>query len=119
MMEYTLQISEPWDFQHPLGTHILTVRGVGVISGPDAPNWDKQLFLVDVVDPFEMDGELVKQMVCSPRYEGDTMEKVTTGRCIVGIARVRPDHELNSRSTVDPEQVVYCAIGKIETISGN
>jgi hypothetical protein len=114
-MEHKIQISEPWDFKHPLGSNIVTVRGVGVIPGSDLPNWGKQFFLVDVEAPFEMDGELVKQMICAPRYQGDTIDKVTSGRCTIGISRVKPECELKLTSTVDPEQVVYCAIGSIES----
>ena len=114
IMDHEIQISEPWDFEHPLGSNILKARGLGIIPGPDQPNWGKRFYLVELKDPFEFDGELVKQMICSPRYEGDTIEKITTGECTVGIARVKPGCELNASSTVDPDKVVYCAIGSIK-----
>ena len=88
--------------------------GVGVIRGPDKPNYEKEFFLVSVENAFEMDGELVKQLICSPRYQGDTMEMVTSSKCTVGIARVKPEFELGASSTVKSEEVVYCAIGSIK-----
>ncbi|MBW2431081.1 MAG: hypothetical protein JRF56_19160 [Deltaproteobacteria bacterium] len=116
MSKYEVQISEPWDFEHPSATNTFTVYGVGVIPGPDKPNYASHFFLVNVDNPFIMGGELVKQLVCAPRYEGDTMEMVVHSKCTVGIARVKSEFSLENTSTVNPEEIVYCAVGFIKTI---
>lgn len=114
MSKYEIQISEPWDFEYPNGSNAFTAYGVGVIPGPDKPNYDKEFFLLNVEAPFEMDGELVKQLICSPRYEGDSMQMVTSSKCTVGVARVKPQYELSEASSVNIDEVVYCAIGTIK-----
>ena len=114
MSKYELQISEPWDFEHPAGSNVFSAFGVGVIPGPDKPNYGKEFFLLNVEEHFEMEGELVKQLICAPRYEGDTMQMVTSSKCIVGIARVKPQFQLGISSSVNSEEFVYCAIGSIK-----
>lgn len=116
MSKYEIQVLEPWDFKHPNETNTFAVFGVGVITGPDKLNYGEQFFLMNVESPFIMGGELVKQLVCAPRYEGDSMEMVLNSKCMVGIARVKPEFELEVKSTVKPEEVVYFAIGFIKAI---
>ena len=116
MTQYEIQISEPWDFTHPNGSNIFKAIAVGVIPGPKEPNYDDEYFLLNVVEPFLLGNELVKQLICSPRYEGDTMDMVTSKECTVGIARVKPTSELNSNSVIKINEVAYCAIGSIKHI---
>lgn len=116
MTQHEIQISEPWDFTHPNGSNIFKAIAIGVIPGPEEPNYSDKFFLLNVVEPFIFDNELVKQVICSSRYEGDTMDMVTSKECIVGIARVKPTSELNLNSVVKTNEVTYCAIGSIKHI---
>lgn len=112
-MERKIQISEPWDFIHPCGSNEFTVHGIGIVKGPDKLNWAKEYYLAEVDEPFVINGEIVKQLICSPRYQGDTLEKACKEECIVGIARIVAGHELSCGDRVDDKKVVYFAIGKI------
>jgi len=114
MKTHKLQVNEPYEFSGPEGKREFIVEGVGVIKGPNLNNWGKEFYLVNIPMPFELEGELVKQFICSPRYEGDTLEMIINSECRVGIARVKEGSLFNFSNSVDRDKVVYCAIGSIK-----
>lgn len=87
MNKHKIQISEPWDFSGPDGTNVIEVTGIRIITGPNKPNWASRYYLVHVDKPFKIKNALVKQLICSPRYVGDTIEMIVNGKCTVGIAK--------------------------------
>jgi hypothetical protein len=115
MQSHLIQVSEPWEFVGPKGQHSFSVKGLGLVKSPPQENWGNGFYLVEVDIPFEIDGELVRQLICSPRYEGDTLEMVVSSECTVGIARVRPNYNLAVDCVVNDKEVHYCAIGSIKT----
>lgn len=116
MTKYEIQFSEPWDFKHPNGTNRFSANGLGTISGPNRENWGNEYFLLDVDDPFEMDGQLVSQIICAPRYSGDTLDMPIKSTCTIGIARVKPEFKLMPGGKLNTDEVNYCAIGSIKAI---
>ena len=66
--------------------------------------------------PFTMDGQLVSQLICAPRYSGDTLKMVMESSCTVGIARVKPQFKLMPGGKLNADEVIYCAIGSIKAI---
>ncbi|MBA6354902.1 MULTISPECIES: hypothetical protein [unclassified Colwellia] len=58
-----------------------------------------------------MDGEVVRQLICSPRYEGDSLE---SSECTIGIDPVRQGYSLTVDCVVNDKEVHYCAIGSIK-----
>lgn len=119
MSKYKIQISEPWDFQLQDGTNEFVITGAGIIRGPDRRAWQTEYFLVDVDEPFEVDGELVRQLACAPRYAGDTMDMVINGKCTVGISRLRPGSRCNSGGAVNTADIAYFAIGSIQALDSS
>ena len=69
--------------------------------------------MCDVSEPFEFKGELVSQILCCPRYEGDSIFKAQHLMCTVGIARILPGIIYDKNSKVNPEQINYFAIGEV------
>lgn len=116
MTKHELQFSEPWDFRHPNGTNKFIASGLGTVLGPDKENWGKEYFLLSVDTPFEMEGQQVSQIICAPRYSGDTLKMALESTCTVGVARVKPEYKLVPGSKLNTEEVNYCAIGSIKTI---
>ncbi|WP_461516997.1 hypothetical protein [Porticoccus sp.] len=116
MTKHEVQFSEPWDFEHPNGTNKFCVSGLGILSGPDKENWGAEYFLLAVDIPFTMDGQLVSQIICAPRYSGDTLKMAMESTCTVGIARVKPEFKLMPGGKLNTDEVNYCAIGSIKTI---
>jgi len=114
MKTHKLQVNEPYEFSGPEGKREFIVEGLGIIQGPNAKNWGKEFYLVNVQTQFKMDGETVEQFICSPRYEGDTMDMIINSECTVGIARVKEGVLFNLNSPVEQDKVVYCAIGSIK-----
>ena len=66
--KHRIQVNDPFEFSGPNGRRDFTVEGVAVIAGQDVPNWGKTFYLVDVITPFEMDGEKVKQLILITVY---------------------------------------------------
>lgn len=116
MAKHEIQFSEPWDFQHPNGTNKFSAVGLGVVTGPDKDYWQGDYYLLEVEEPFQMAGDLVSQLICSPRYAGDTLQMVMSSSCTVGIARVKPAFKLSPGVTINTNEVSYCAIGSVKTI---
>ena len=113
-MLYKIQISEPWEFEHPNGSNGFTAEGIGIVPGPkDVPNFGDAFFLLHVQEPFQFAGDDVVQILCAPRYEGVHIDSIPSSKCTVGIARVRPGFTMTDSSAVIPDQTHYFAIGSI------
>ena len=46
MTAYELWISDPWDFEGLDGPNRIIADGLGIVHGPDLPNWQKEDFLL-------------------------------------------------------------------------
>jgi hypothetical protein len=113
---YEISVGEPWDFDGPDGPNKIIAVGEGIVSGPNQLNWGKEYFLLKVRTPFKMDGELVSLLIASPRYEGDSLNKLISEGCTAGIARVREGHNIESGNKIEPDQVKYCIIGTVKLV---
>jgi hypothetical protein len=85
-----------------------------VVGGPKEKDWVSRYLLLNVSNPFEMDGERVEWLVASPRYEGDTIDLLQNAGGTVGCARVRPGVSLLPNGSFEKEEVVYCIIGSMK-----
>lgn len=113
MKRHRLRVDGAFGFTGPDAEQGFDVEGLGTVQGPGLANWAARYYLVAVLRPFRIDGELVEQFLCSPRHAGDTLERVTDGECVVGMARVRGSSPIAPGDTIDPDRVRYCAIGTI------
>ena len=86
------------------------VEVIGVIRGPDLPNWDHESLLAVCEEPFDWHGEAVKYVVISPRYSMDSLSSIATQGGIVALGRVRPGHDATEWAQVDPSAVHYWAV---------
>ena len=115
-----LQLDEPWDFQIPGKGNVIEGRLEEVCHGPAEKNWQGEYLLVSLTEEFVWKGETVKQLLLSPRYEGDAIKDILDGKTvIVGIARVKPSTTLKGLGTFTPQQVDYFAIGSAQLIFEN
>jgi len=110
---HTILIHDPWFFEITNGSNPFSATAVGVLSGPDAINWRGKLFLLNVLEPFQCDGEPVSQILCSPRYKGDPMFLARFLSCTVGISRVRPGYHYTEHTSAHESEIDYFAIGEI------
>ena len=112
-----LQISEPWDFEIPGKGNILNGIIEGICPGPTKKNWQGDYVLVSLREAITWEGEVIKQLLLSPRYKGDIVADIQNGKhVIVGMARVRPNISLKASAPFTPEQVDYFAIGSVEAL---
>ena len=118
-MPICVQISEPWDFEVPgRGTMIEGLTG-GICLGPAERNWQGKYLLVSAFQEFSWKGETVRQLLLSPRYTGDRIEDIRTGKkMIMGIARVKPGTFLKTSTPFSKEDVDYFAIGSAQIVKG-
>ena len=110
---HTLLLSSPWDLEITNGSNPFSANAVGVLPGPDLPNWQGKLLLLNVLKPFQCDGEQVSQILCAPRYKGDPMFFARYLSCTVGISRVRQGYFYTAHSVVQESEIDYFAIGEI------
>jgi hypothetical protein len=92
------------------------VDGIGLVNGPSKPNWQGEYYLVELEQPFKIEGSLTIQFLCSPRYTHDTLEQVINGTCIVGIFRIKEGCSLSAGDTIQEENGSYWGIGSITKI---
>ena len=110
---HTLLVFDPWDLEITNGSNPFFADAVGVLPGPDHPNWQGKLLLLNVLEPFQCEGELVSQILCSPSYKGNPMFFVRYLSSTVGISRVRPGYFYTRDSRVYEPEIDYFAIGEI------
>jgi hypothetical protein len=113
MESHQIQIGEPWDFEHQNGTNAFGASFVGIIDMSPKENWQEKYILLDITEPFQFKGELVSQILCCPRYEGDSIFQAQHLMCTVGISRVLPGITYDINSKVNPEEINYFAIGEV------
>ena len=86
------------------------VEVVGILPGPNLPNWDRELLLAVCELPFTWRGEEVKYVIASPRHFSDSLASIATRGGIVAIGRVRPGHDPMAWPHVDHTAIDYWAV---------
>lgn len=103
---HLLEIYEPYDYN---GRNPINAEGVGVVRGPNGTTY----YLLDLVDPFEVEAETVNQLLLLPRYNGDGIERATCSTCTVNVCRTRAGTRMQADSTVSFEDIRHWGVGKI------
>ena len=112
-----LQISEPLDFDVPGKGNVLETIFEGPCQGPSKPNWRGEYLLLSLREPISWQGQGIKQLLISPRYEGDSVKDFLSGKqMMVGIARAKPGISLSTRAPFSEVQVDYFAIGSAKIV---
>lgn len=114
--KHEILISDPWNFEGPNGDCRLVVDGIGLVNGPSKSNWQGEYYLVELEQPFKIEGSLTIQFLCSPRYTQDSLEQVINGTCIVGIFRIKEGCSLSAGDTIQEVNGSYWGIGSITKI---
>ena len=113
----SIQIDEPWNFKVRSGGK--TIRGLlrGTCQGPAVKNWQGRYLLVDIRPAFTWQGNAIRQVLIAPRYEGDTIADLQTGKgIIVGISRVLESVRLEPTQSFSTADVDYFAIGAAQLL---
>lgn len=94
----------------------MTVLGLGLIKGPDLPNWQREGFLVQCLDPTIYRGQALRYLVLSPRYATDSLSRIRAQGGVVGVARMLPGTYAETPRSFEPHQVEYWAIGVLSIL---
>lgn len=113
---HEIVVGEPFDWQAPDGSNKILVEGLGPVYGSPRFQVSRELYLLRVVRPFEVDGEAVEQLLVGPRHVGDTTDTAMSSYCTVGIGRVRPHVGLKAGGEFDGSESVYWALGSIKPV---
>lgn len=116
-ISHVLRIHDPWQLELSIGNEEFPATLIGIIPGPDLPDWQRKHLLLEPREPFLCEKEPVSQLLCAPRYQGDPMLFARHLSCTVGICRVRPGIVYDKDSRIAPEDVHYFAIGEIRAIN--
>ena len=117
MTRYEKFVGEPWNFDGPDGLNIVLVDFVRKVTISNSRDKEKSYILLKTVTPFQDHGELVKYMIASPRYMGDTVNEILQFGGIVGVARVRQGVSVREDSLLTHENIVYFIIGSLKRLS--
>lgn len=110
-----IQISEPWDFDIPGRGSVLNGKIEGICESPTEKRRDGEYLLISLDQPIEWRGEVIKQLLVSPRYEGDGLECLQDAKHMtVGIGRVKPGYSLRPGQSFAQQQIDYFAIGSAQ-----
>ena len=93
----------------------ILVRGLGIINGSPHFMVANESYLVEVLQPFSVDGEEVHQLVVIQQLSNSTLDELVSGEGPVAIARVKPGRQLAAGDVFVPYDMEYWAIGWIET----
>lgn len=103
---HVLEVYEPYEYQ---GQNPLCVEGVAVVAGPMRDSY----YLLRLDKPFEFEHDVVEQLLVSPRYNGDKIDRTVSSTCTVNIAVVPPNTDLSDRDHVRFEDLQRWGVGKI------
>ena len=92
---------------------------VGIIRGPDLPNWDHESLIAVCEHPFIWHGDEVKYVVASPRHSNVSLSSIELRGGIVALGRVRPGHDPVKWSRVDHTAVHYWAVATATVVDVN
>ena len=115
MTRYKILVIEPWDFKWPDSQTSFLADLVGILSSSTSSD-KKRYLLLKVVYPFQYEGELVEQMIASPRFVGTTIDMISNAGGIVGLARVHPGVSLIVNTAFKPSDVQYFVIADLKLL---
>lgn len=104
--QHLLEIYEPYEYE---GLNPLVIGGVALLAGPTR----NQYYLLQLDDPFDFEQQRIRQLLVSPRYNGDRIDRAVSSTCTVNIARVAPGVDLTQRSSLDYDEIERWGVGKI------
>src|SRR5882762_2219747 len=115
MTMHEIRIADPMFFCGPNGDNRILVRGLGIINGSPHFMVRNKAYLVEVLQPFSVDGEEVHQLVVNERLSNSPLDELVSGEGPVTIACVKPGRLLAAGDVFVPYDMEYWAIGWIET----
>ena len=104
--QHLLEIYEPYEYE---GLNPLVIGGIALIAGP----LRNQYYLLELDNPFRYERERIRQLLVSPRYNGDKIDRAVSSTCTVNIARVAPGLDLTKQSSLSYDDIERWGVGKI------
>ncbi len=77
---------------------------------------DSRYLLLKTLRPVSYQGEQVEYVLISPRYAGTSLEEIRNQGGTVGVARVRPNVQVDLNKGLQKDEVEYIAIGRCELV---
>lgn len=111
--KYTIFVGDPSGFRGPKEIESITVVPVVVVHGPESPNWQPADILFELVEPIMYEGQVIKRVTVSPRYEGDSLRDILEKETTVAVGRILAESEVNSDRIYEASAIEYWAIGTI------
>ncbi len=109
--QHVLEVYEPYEYDGP---NPLILEGVAVLPGPLRDKY----YLLRLSKPFIFEQQEVELLLVTPRYKGDKIDRAVSSTCTVNIARVTPGTDLQSKNSVDFEDIERWGVGKISPRPG-
>src|SRR6266404_9132040 len=94
MTMHEIRIAEPKCFADQTATIDYWTGGLGIINGSPHSMVANESYLVEVLQPFSVDGEEVHQLVVIQQLSNSTLDELVSGEGPVAIARVKPGRQL-------------------------
>lgn len=104
--QHVLEVYEPYEYT---GKNPLLMEGVAVLPGPGRENY--YLLRLDV--PLDCAKDKIEQLLVSPHYMGDKIDRAVSSTCTVNIARVPASVELDDKGRLRFDDLHRWGVGKI------
>jgi hypothetical protein len=89
----------------------LILTAGGVVRGPDLPNWQPEYLLGICEMPTSYRGQELKYVTLSPRYAGESLDRIRNSGGVVGVGRILPGRDILASRSFKATDVEYWAIG--------
>ncbi len=104
--QHFLEIYEPYEYE---GQNPLVMDGVAILAGPLRNHY----YLLELESPLPNGQNSVQQLLVSPRYNGDKIDRAVSSTCTVNIARVPQGTDLTTASSLGYDEIERWGVGKI------
>lgn len=88
----------------------------GVVRGPDLPNWQPEYLLGICEMPTSYRGEELKYVALSPRYAGESLDRIRRSGGVVAVGRILPGRDPLVSGSFNATDVEYWAIGILSNV---
>lgn len=77
---------------------------------------DSRYLLLKTLRPVSYQSDQIEYVVISPRYAGTSLEEIRSQGGTVGVARVRPNVQVDLSKGLQKDEVEYIAVGTCEVV---
>lgn len=112
--KHKISVGEPWNFESRDGQNVIFAAGQGFLRCEGGNRGPFELFLLNVINPFLYEGNIVRQLAASTRYVGDNIRSLPENTITANIFVIPEAITLSPGDTVEVHNLSRFLIGSVE-----